>query len=235
MATMDNRRDSVARREIANLLALGGVIGPVLSVLTFTVVGALRPDYSPVRTAISALGTGPDGWPIDTVGVLLGVALIAFSGAFVVLMRPVIRRGARWFATSCFALDGLGVGTASVFTSSPTTVLMHTVGSTVATVSTIVAFGVVGVALRRNERWRRMGNYSLVAMIGSVALVGIEYAFLIPRSPLHPLQVGGLLERLDVCWHYAWYVVFGWRLFRNDRRPHRSREFSSSYQNASGA
>ncbi|KAB8185474.1 hypothetical protein [Microbispora catharanthi] len=39
-------------------------------------------------------------------------------------------------------------------------------------------------------------------------------AFLVPRSPSHPLHVGGLLERADFVWHYAWYVAFGYRLFR---------------------
>lgn len=38
-------------------LALAGVIGPVLSVAVFSVAGALRPGYSPMRQAISALDT----------------------------------------------------------------------------------------------------------------------------------------------------------------------------------
>jgi hypothetical membrane protein len=41
-------------------LALGGVAGPLLFVLAFTVAGMLRPGYSPVDQAISDLGIDGD-------------------------------------------------------------------------------------------------------------------------------------------------------------------------------
>ncbi|SDL39571.1 hypothetical protein SAMN05421869_125114 [Nonomuraea jiangxiensis] len=78
-------------------------------------------------------------------------------------------------------------------------------------ISTLAAFG---VALRRNESWRRWGTYSLAAAVVAVALVAVEFAFLMPRSPLYPLHVGGLFERADFGRHHAWYVAFGYRLFR---------------------
>ncbi|MBP2708219.1 DUF998 domain-containing protein [Microbispora sp. RL4-1S] len=53
-------------------LSLTGVIGPVLSVVVFTVAGMLRPGYSPVHQAISALGNGTGGLLIDAAGVLMG-------------------------------------------------------------------------------------------------------------------------------------------------------------------
>lgn len=196
----------------ARRLVLAGVIGPVASVVAFTVVGALRPGYSPLRQAISALGTGPGGRLIDVGGVVMGVGLVIFAGAFATLMRPVLRPSVRWFATMCFALDGLGVATAGVFTSAPATAALHTIGASLGTVSTLVAFVVVGLALRRHARWRRWGVYSLTAAAVTLALVAAEYAFLMPRSPLHMIHVGGLLERADFVWHYAWYVLFGYRL-----------------------
>lgn len=211
------------RSVVTHRLALAGVIGPVLSVVVFTVAGALRPGYSPVRQAISALGTGPGGWVIDALGVVVGVGLIVFAASFASLMRPTLRPGVRWFATVCIVLDGLGVATASVFTDAPATVALHTVGSSLGTVSTLVAFVVVGVALRRNPRWRRWGTYSMVAAAGALALVAASYAFLMPRSPLHGIHAGGLFERADFVWHYAWYVAFGWRLFRETPEPSRTR------------
>lgn len=204
-------------------LALAGVIGPVLSVVVFTVAGALRPGYSPMRQAISALGTGPGGGVLDTVGLLMGVGLILFAASFAMLMRSTLTAGVRWFATACFGLDGLGVATAAVFTDAPATVTLHTVGSSLGTVSTLIAFVVVGIALRRNARWRRWGTYSLAAAAVALALVAAGYAFLMPRSPLHGIHVGGLLERADFTWHYAWYVAFGWRLFRGTPEVSRGR------------
>lgn len=214
MSGMNGDEGTDGGGNIVRRLALTGVVGPILSVLVFTVAGALRPGYSPVRQAISALGTGPDGQALDAVGVAMGVGLIVFAGVFVTLMRPVLRPGVRWFATVCIALDGLGVAIAGMFTSAPGTVALHTVGASLGTASTVIAFAVVGIALRKDARWRRWGVYSLTAAVVAVALVAVEYAFLMPRSPLHSLHVGGLLERADFCWHYAWYVAFGWRLFR---------------------
>ncbi|MBE3009436.1 hypothetical protein IL992_09520 [Microbispora sp. NEAU-D428] len=56
----------------------------------------------------------------------------------------------------------------------------------------------------------------VVGPVLSVVVFTAAGAFrpLIPRSPLHPLHVGGLLERADFAWHYAWYAAFGYRLFR---------------------
>lgn len=195
-------------------LALTGVVGPVLSILVFSVAGALRPGYSPVHQAISALGHGTDGWLVDAVGVAMGAGLVIFAVVFATLLRPVLRRGVRWFAAVCIALDGLGVATAGVFTDAPATVALHTIGASLGTISTLVAFVVVGVALRRDESWRRWGTYSVAAAAVALVLVATEYAFLMPRSPLYPLHAGGLLERADFVWHYGWYVAFGYRLFR---------------------
>lgn len=195
-------------------LSLAGVIGPVLAVLVFTVAGVTRPGYSPVRQAISDLGTRHGGWLVDAVAVAMGLGLIGFAVSFTVLMRPVLSAGVRWFAAVCIALDGLGVVTAGVFTAAPATVALHTVGSSLGVVTTVIAFAVVGIALRRKDSWRRWGVYSLTAAVVALALVAVEYAFLMPRSPLYGLPVGGAFERADFLWHYAWYVVFGWRLFR---------------------
>lgn len=224
MSAMNGGEDAGGEGNIVRRLALTGVVGPVLSVLVFAVAGALRPGYSPVRQAISALGTGPGGRVIDALGVAMGVGLIVFAVVFAMLMRPVLKPGVRWFATACIALDGLGVAIAGLFTSAPGTVALHTVGASLGTASTVIAFAVVGVALRKDVRWRRWGDYSLAAAVVAVALVAVEYAFLMPRSPLHPLHVGGLLERLDFCWHYAWYVAFGWRLFRGTPGTRRAAE-----------
>jgi hypothetical membrane protein len=208
--------DSVAvtGRVSMRRLALTGVVGPVLSVVVFSVAGAYRPGYSPVHQAISALGTGTGGWLADAVGVVMGAGLVIFAVVFATLLRPVLRRGVRWFAAACIVLDGLGVAIAGIFTDASATVALHTIGAMLGTISTLVAFVVIGVALRRNERWRRWGTYSLAAAVVALALVAVEYAFLMPRSPLYPLHAGGLLERADFVWHYAWYVVFGYRLFR---------------------
>ncbi|MGW5361392.1 DUF998 domain-containing protein [Actinopolymorpha pittospori] len=208
----------LVRREVApspavRWLALAGVVGPVAAVVMFTVAGFLRPGYSPVHQAISALGTGPQGWIINTIGILLSVSLMAFAVAFAVLMHGVLRTGARILAVGCVLVDGLGTLTASVFTSGPSTVVLHSIGATLGSVVSVVVYVVVGIGLRREPRWRRWGTYSLTAAVVAVLLVIAGYALLMPRSPLHTLRLGGLLERADFVWHYGWYAAFGLRMF----------------------
>ena len=206
-------RPEVAQSPAVRGLALASVVGPVAAVVTFTVAGSLRSGYSPVHQAISALGTGPLGWLINTTGVLLSVSLLTFAAAFTVLMRGVLRTGALRLAVGCVLVDGLGTLTASVFTSGPATVVLHSIGATLGSVVSLVAYIVVGIGLRREPRWRRWGTYSLMTAVVAVILVVAGYALLMPRSPLHTLRLGGLLERADFVWHYGWYVAFGLRMF----------------------
>src|SRR5215831_1463819 len=74
--------------ELNRLLALGGVIGPAIFVLTFTVAGLMRPDYSPLTQAISDLGVGENAWALNGSLVLLGLLLVGFAVAFHRAIRP---------------------------------------------------------------------------------------------------------------------------------------------------
>ena len=51
---------------VPRLVALIGVVSPILCVLVFTLAGFLRPGYSPIHHVISDLGVGPDGWILNT-------------------------------------------------------------------------------------------------------------------------------------------------------------------------
>lgn len=57
-----------------------GIVGPALFVVTFTIDGATRPGYSPIRHAVSALALGPRGW-IQNTNFLVCGALITASAA----------------------------------------------------------------------------------------------------------------------------------------------------------
>jgi hypothetical membrane protein len=63
-------------------LALGGVAGPVLFVLAFTVTGMLRPGYSPVDQAISDVEIDEHAWIVNGCLVILGLSLVGFAISF---------------------------------------------------------------------------------------------------------------------------------------------------------
>jgi hypothetical membrane protein len=50
---------------ITRWLALCGVLGPVVYLVTFTVAGFLRPGYSPIHQAVSDLGVGSNPWLLN--------------------------------------------------------------------------------------------------------------------------------------------------------------------------
>ena len=96
------------------LVALVGVISPILCVLVFTLVGFLRPDYSPIHQAISSLGVGPNAWILNTDLVISGLFII-FAFCFYQQMRQVISR--RWLlaSTILLMLSGAGVTNEGIF------------------------------------------------------------------------------------------------------------------------
>jgi hypothetical membrane protein len=199
---------------IARWLALGGVVGPIVHVVAFTIAGALRPGYSPIHQAISDLGVGSNGGWLDLVSAINGALLIGFSIGFALSMRSVLSWGWRWSSTALLALRGLASVTTATFTEAPATLRVHSLGSEVALVSSILAFFVVGLALLHKARWRGWGIYSLTASLVTLALAAFLFLAFSPASPLASAHLGGLMERLVVIESYAWFVAFGWRLFR---------------------
>ena len=199
------------------LALLGGVVNPVALVVTYTVVGALRPGYSPVHQAISDLGVGRYGRVMDTIAVAHGLLLIVFAVGFAMVMLPVLGPGWRRLATALLALRGLAGVTTGLFTDAAATVAIHSLATVVGLLSMVSSFLVVGLGLRRDARWRRWGIYSLAATAATVLLATAMFWLFNPRSPAAPTQLGGLAERVVSIETLAWYVVFGWRMFREGR------------------
>jgi hypothetical membrane protein len=134
------------------LALIGGVVNPIAFVLVYTVAGILRPGYSPIHQQISDLGVGPNGSLLDTIGVLHGLLLIAFAVGFALSMRRVLNVGWRWSSAALLVLPGLMLVTAGIFTDAPSTVAIHSLASIVGLVSTMSAFIVIGLGLRRDSQ-----------------------------------------------------------------------------------
>jgi hypothetical membrane protein len=188
-------------------LALGGVVGPVILFVAFTVAGFLRPGYSPIHNAISDLGAGSNPWLLNLSLLLLGVLLAAFVVAFYRTLGHALGDPWRWVCAVLLLMPGLGFAWAGIFTVAPSTVTLHwVVGEPLLGIGTIVGFFLTGLRLRRLPEWTRWGAYSIVASVAAVALTAVEFGFWMTG-------LGGLLERLLFVDVLGWYVVFGWRLW----------------------
>jgi hypothetical membrane protein len=196
------------------LVFIGGVVGPIAFVAAYTIAGILRPGYSPIHQAISDLGVGPNGSIMDTIAVIMGLLLVGFVVGFARLLRPVLSRGWLWIGSLLLTMRGLVLITTAIFTEAPATVRIHSLASVVGVFSLVSAFLVIGLALRRAARWRAWGNYSLAACLLTLVLTAIEFWVFTPGTPLAPARLGGLMERILYIETMAWYVAFGWRLFR---------------------
>ena len=191
--------------------SFGGVVGPILFVVTFTVAGFLRPGYSPVYQAVSDLGVGDNGWILNASLVILGLLMIGFAISFYRTVRTEASPALRFVSALLIALVGVGFALAGIF---PETTPMHwVVGAPLVFLGAPLAFLLTGLLLRGDRAWRGWTVYSLIASLATVVLVAILFYTFTPSTP-PTAQVGGLMERVVFIEILAWYVAFGWRLFR---------------------
>ena len=211
---------TVNRNAVTRRLALGGLVGPIGFVVTFTVAGLLRPGYSPIHQTISDLGVGANGSLVDAALVLNGVLMFALVIAVFRSTRSVFSSRSRWLGSALLTLSPLGFAVAGIFTEAPSTLAVHwLVGADLGLGGPVVAFLVTGVLLRRDGRWRAIGTYSLVAGVITLALVGVMGWMFTPGTALAAAHLGGLMERAVVIEVFAWYVAVGWWLLRGGSEP----------------
>src|SRR5262245_38384624 len=96
-------------------LALGGLIGPLLFTVTYTLAGLLRPGYSPVDQAISDLGIGDHAWLLNGSLILLGLLLVGFTISFYRTIRPPAATRLRLLSAALLASVGIGYAIAGIF------------------------------------------------------------------------------------------------------------------------
>lgn len=207
------------RRSIAlQLLALAGVLGPILSITVFTLAGFLRPGYSPVSQAISALGVGPNAWILNTDLIISGLLSIAFAIGFYQLMRPVIIK--RWLLTSTIflMLSGAGIINEGFFhqpspgdPAAHLYIILHGIGLSVLFYARIIALLIIGWRLLKIPAWRRYGWYSVITALVTFGLLAI------PEQIVVHNQIVGLIERIQVIAVFSWSVVMGCHLFIRER------------------
>jgi hypothetical membrane protein len=205
------------RSTIDGWLVLGGLVGPIVFTLTYTVAGLLRPGYSPVDQAISDLGVGPNAWVVNGSLILVGALLVGFAVGFYRTVRSPASTALRVASAVLLASVGLGYAVAGIF--DERNPLHWQLGSPLVYGGAIFGFPLAGFLLRRDPALRGWGNASLAAGLVTLLLVVLtfytfsSYTF-VEGDPSPEGRFGGLMERILFTWILAWYVAFGWRLFR---------------------
>jgi hypothetical membrane protein len=212
---------TVAGRAPARLLALAGLLAPILSILTLLVLGRFYPGYSHARMQISMLGA--QGAPQALLFNLFGLGL---PGVMTIACAAGLQRGIAgaedWFGPAAVALGGLGLAAAAVFHCDPGCVG----GTRSSDIHQLAASGIgflsiapvlMAPRLKQDPRWRAYAPFSLAA--GLVALLcGVAWAF---SGELGLGQWEGALQRGLGGAGLAWLAAMAAHLLRTARNDSR--------------
>jgi hypothetical membrane protein len=194
-------------------LALAGVIGVILFVSVFLILGFISPGYSPMRQTISSIALYQYGWIQDFNFVISGTLLVAFSVGFHQTMRRIISK--RLMAASILlSVGGLGLVIGGTFVTDPSGPvhslrgILHFVGFLLFAFPLPVAFLIVGRQLLKLSEWRKYGWYSVAVGFATFVLI-VTFFSVMGIAP----QFTGLVNRIHAIVALTWYVVMGYRLF----------------------
>ena len=197
----------------ARTLAFAGFVGPVWFTALVVVQGLMLPDYSHVRSPISALGAGPTGWIQNLNFYVAGALLIAFAVALQRAVQPT-RRGVVGIAL--LMMSGIGVALDGVFPwvmidGIPTETPPHVVGATITFAAAGLGLLVFSRRLATDSRWRDLATYTMYSGIAVLVLfVAVGFFAIDEGTPLHPWA--GLLQRVLCAVWFVWMIVLAVRL-----------------------
>jgi hypothetical membrane protein len=186
------------------VLALAGIVGPIMLVVADMIVAFSDPGYNLIRHSISSLAWARLGW-VQTIGFLaIGLLVELFVAGLYLNIRGVRGFG---FGIGLLAVFGFGLLLIGAFHTDPA-VGPSTVEGTIhgAAAKTIfwlfpIATLLISPSLRRDRRWRRLFIYSIAA-----AAFAVVFMILSVRLP-PDLKWFGLLERILVADEIIWVEV----------------------------
>jgi hypothetical membrane protein len=175
-----------------------GVVGPILFTATFLAQEAFRRDeYDPVSEPVSALEAGPNGWIQQANFVVFGLLTILFAVGLHRGLQPT-RRGIA--GPALLFLSGIALLLAAAFPLREDAAGVtydpggHIVGGFIFFPGSALALVVLSRRLARDQCWRDLATYTLIAGAVAVASVAVVATLVIPDdAPLH--EWAGLAQR----------------------------------------
>jgi hypothetical membrane protein len=202
------------------LLAVCGIIAPLLYVFTVALGGILTPNYSHVSNAISELiETGaPYKMFLNPLFDVYNILIVLFAAGLC-----YARNVQRSFSAGVVLLAATGVagllmtlffpqdprGTPLTFAGQ-----MHIALAGVESALTILLVFLMGVAFRGDERWPRFSTYSFVTGV-LIIITGVATALATAQGS----GILGLLERCTIGVFLLWVFVVAVRLYRIADHP----------------
>jgi hypothetical protein len=191
------------------LLACGVIAAPV-NIAVFTVEGALRPGYSPIRDFTSFLSLGPDGWINVANFIVFGVLMMAFAAG----VRMVIRTGpAAPAGPILLGISGIGMMAAGLFVADAASSAVTTHGSLHIAASVLFLAAMTAGCFVFASHYQLMPNGARFARY--CRMTGVAFAVLFGAPPvLDGAGIAGLLQRIGILVLSTWIVLLAVRLIQ---------------------
>ena len=200
---------------IIQILAICGMLSPIVYTVTWILGGILQPEYSHIRDDISSLFAvgAPNKRLMQSLMIISSVLLFAFylglhegitdgGGSIAGPLLFVVSSFLGMLVTLFFPLDEGG----EIITLRGKMHLILVIGSGLLTIAGMVA---LWFRLQRVEAWSVFATYSLISAIASFILVIISGIFI--KS-----KYRGLLERFGVTPYQLYYFVLGLMVYLNN-------------------
>jgi hypothetical protein len=211
MSQNSKPRSIIGPLNIYGLLALAGVVGPIILIIANLIASFSIPDYNPIRDSISSLAWTPMGW-LQSIGFLaIGLLIEVFAAGLLFSIHGTwgFRLGIGLLV--CFGFGLLLIG---AFREDPIGG-SRTIQGTIHTVTATIVFSVfpiasllIALSLRKDSYWKGLFIHTIVVTSIALAFV-IGYLFL-PAKP----NWFGLYERILVANTVIWVEIMAIRLLR---------------------
>jgi|WetSurMetagenome_2_1015567.scaffolds.fasta_scaffold25300_4 hypothetical protein len=201
---------------IYGLLALAGIIGPVVFVISNLIVIFFTANYNLLRSTISSLAWSPLGW-LQSIGFLV-VGLMVEVFASGLLFSIQAKRG---FSVGIGLLVYLGFGLLLIgafqedLAGTPHTIqgIIHVIAALSVFSSFPVASLLIALSLRKDLFWKGLYIYTIIATCLAVGFVAAHFGLIGNDDWL------GLYEQVLVANMVVWVEVMAIQLLRLSFRP----------------
>ena len=217
------RADPTSRETftVPKMLAVAGIVGPLLFMVGVLVQGVVRTDfrngYNPLAQTISELTAGPDGWVQQVNFVVFGLLLIALA---VGLHQGMRKARLSWLGPALVAWNGVELVIAGLFPLQEDAtgrifdpLGVHNTNGKIFFIGIGIVLVVVSWQFARDERWRSLAAYTLVSGIAVLGMSVLNRMLAVgAQAPLHAWA--GLDQRVIVTVWSLCLIVLALRVWR---------------------
>jgi hypothetical membrane protein len=202
-----------------HFLALCAVIGPLLFISIFTMLGLINPSYSAIRQQISVLAIESYGMLLN-VGFILG-GLLIIVGSIIICQQLFMQTGSHKttgiISILLLSIPPLGMVLCGIFPFNSSLSFMHFIGANLACTFPAISFLITGIFLCGIVKNRILGILLVIAALATAFCVyGYLYLSGITMEDIQTIEGGGTLglwERILAIEILFWYVALGITVF----------------------